>query len=148
MRATRKPNPALPRAASAPSRPRSAKAFTLIELLVVIAIIAILAALLLPVLAKAKGSGKSAGCLSNLRQLQLSYLTYVYDNRDLQPPNICGPVPSSEPLGLTGSWVLGNAKTDLDTANVQAGVLYPYVASAKVYRCPADQSSVQNTAGL
>ena len=48
-------------------------AFTLIELLAVIAIIAILAALLLPVLARAKAKAQAVNCLSNLRQVNLSF---------------------------------------------------------------------------
>ncbi len=52
------------------------KRFTLIELLVVIAIIAILAAMLLPALSAARRSAKSTGCLSNLKQLTLAYISY------------------------------------------------------------------------
>ena len=61
------------------------KKFTLIELLVVIAIIAILAALLLPALQSAKESGRSALCLSNLKQVGLAAILYASDANEQLP---------------------------------------------------------------
>ncbi len=58
-------------------------AFTLIELLVVIAIIALLISILLPALAAARRSGRSAVCQANLKQMMTAHLTYTNDNKDL-----------------------------------------------------------------
>jgi prepilin-type N-terminal cleavage/methylation domain-containing protein/prepilin-type processing-associated H-X9-DG protein len=72
--------------ASLPHRLRvSSLCFTLIELLVVIAIIAMLAALLLPVLSRARESGRATACLSNLHQIGLALQIYVGDNRNRLP---------------------------------------------------------------
>jgi prepilin-type N-terminal cleavage/methylation domain-containing protein/prepilin-type processing-associated H-X9-DG protein len=115
------------------------RGFTLIELLVVIAILGILASLLLPVLGKAKGKGQSAACLSNLKQLQYGWQMYVQDNHEDLPPNI-----SDGYINFAGSWVVGSAAVDTDTANIKAGLLFPAIGSASAYHCPADQSVVQN----
>lgn len=58
------------------------RGFTLIELLVVIAIIALLIAILLPALGQAREAGRSAVCMSNLKQMGLAANTYANDNRD------------------------------------------------------------------
>jgi prepilin-type N-terminal cleavage/methylation domain-containing protein/prepilin-type processing-associated H-X9-DG protein len=62
-----------------------AVAFTLIELLVVVSIIGVLAALLLPVLSRAKESGKATACLSSLHQIGIALQLYVGDNRNRLP---------------------------------------------------------------
>jgi len=63
------------------------RAFTLIEVLVVIAVLAILAALLLPVLSRAKDSGRRAACTSNLHQLFIATSLYAADHEGVYPPD-------------------------------------------------------------
>jgi prepilin-type N-terminal cleavage/methylation domain-containing protein len=93
--------------------PRQQRGFTLIELLVVIAIIAILAAMLLPVLAKAKGSALQTTCLSNLKQIMLANEGYVTDNQGRYP-------------------------TESDTDHWSNLLYYEYGRNTNILWCPTD----------
>jgi prepilin-type N-terminal cleavage/methylation domain-containing protein/prepilin-type processing-associated H-X9-DG protein len=60
-------------------------AFTLIELLVVVAIIAVLIAMLLPALSSARESARQVNCMSNMKQIGVSFIFYLADWNEVFP---------------------------------------------------------------
>ena len=97
---------------SSPAR----RAFTLIELLVVLGVVAALLAILLPVFFAARERGRSATCLSNLRQLDTALLAYAQDADGFFPTR--GPTGT----GHQPEWTDGVSK---------------YVRDADVFHCPS-----------
>ena len=119
--------------------------FTLIELLVVIAIIAILMAILMPALKRAREQGQRAACLSNLKQLQLSWILYADDNDDKVVNCEAGAEDSWRGqyglpwVGVTWApnWNQGETLPEEDQlVGIKAGALWPYTKNPKLYKCP------------
>lgn len=104
--------------------------FTLIELLVVIAIIAILTAILFPLFAQAREKARESACMSNLKQIGLAYVQYYQDYDETTINAVYN----------------GNRPAPFHAPPYQYGIspgaiLYPYIKSVQVWRCPSDSLS-------
>lgn len=129
---------------------RRGAAFTLIELLVVIAIIAILAGLLLPGLARARSQALQVDCLDHLRQLQVGMHLYGLDNHDdiIQNDYLFVVSNTNTPFESNTSWCPGDVRTDTTFTNIMRGLMFPYVKTAAIYRCPADPARLRTSKGV
>ncbi|MBE0535743.1 MAG: type II secretion system protein [Phycisphaerae bacterium] len=142
--------------------------FTLIELLVVIVIIAILLAVLVPALNVVREHATGSVCLANERGLITAWVTYTEENdgrlvggypyvRDIRNPGspypdrsqwLCPPLAEDGtifPIAANNSSAylaacIANPPTMEEIERgIQAGALYPYLDTTKVYHCPGDK---------
>jgi prepilin-type N-terminal cleavage/methylation domain-containing protein/prepilin-type processing-associated H-X9-DG protein len=89
--------------------------FTLIELLVVIAIISILASIMMPVFSQARGKGRQAACIANVKQVCLALAMYAQDFDEVYPK---------------GQSVYGNPESQWYNA------IFPYTRNRQIMYCP------------
>lgn len=86
---------------------------TLLEVLVVIAILVILLVVTVTAMSRSRQSAQKVNCLSNLRQIGLSFQLYAGDNKTRLP----------DPLALETTW---------------ESLLSKYLPHRESFRCPAD----------
>jgi prepilin-type N-terminal cleavage/methylation domain-containing protein/prepilin-type processing-associated H-X9-DG protein len=126
------------------NHPPRRRGFTLLELLVVMAIIAMLASLLLPVLAKAKDTGRQASCFSNERQLALAAQLYMSDHNGSLFHHHEGWVldDGTQVDTLPGSLseVMGGGSGNSQAEKPWVIILQPYLQGRQVAYCPADRT--------
>ena len=104
-------------------------AFTLLELFVVIVIVGVLASLAFPVYSRVVEGGRSAACVSNLRQIGAALSAYVGEHNLTMPEMKAG-------------------RTDKkDDGPVLDTVLAAQVGNPQVFKCPADNRGIAAKSG-
>lgn len=113
--------------------------FTLVELLVVIGIIALLISILLPALNAAREQGNAVKCLSNVRQIGMSFLQYANDNRGHFPAGSRWP----KALIRRDDWIYYQVTAvapNRPDPDPQGSAIARYMGgfNAELLRCPSD----------
>src|SRR2546423_10637915 len=105
---------------------------------------ALLAAILLPAPSRAKDEARRIHCVSNQKQIVLTWAMYPLDNRETLVLN----GGESGSRGDAYLWVFGGNHGDPQTltnslylTEPKYALFAPYLRTAQIYKCPGDRSS-------
>lgn len=131
--------PGVARAERPAPDPRLRRAFSLVELLVCIVVLTVLLGLLLPWLSEARRTARMTACLSNVRQLGMSWQMYATDYEDRAMPLARW---RTDEIGFGPQVFWWGTHGTLDTPpDFQAGFLAPYLDSGlsleSIFDCPS-----------
>ncbi len=88
--------------------------------------------MLLPVVSKSREQARATQCVNNMKQLDLAWLLYTFDNNDRLVPNW---IPNSS---ASPAWCNGNIQYPncTNVSGITTGLLFPYLLQISPYHCP------------
>src|SRR5262249_51460235 len=107
--------------------------------------------LLLPALASAKSTALQAQCISNHRQLVLTWSLYEDDNNGGLPGNTRGTPPPGTRLNWVESTIHGATPGFVDSgalSDMKRAAFASYVRAIGIYHCPGDKTVYKSGARL
>lgn len=115
--------------------------FTRTDAITCVAVVAMAALLLIPALANTSGTSHASVCRVNLGQLLTAWTQFANDNQGNLPAAADG-----TGAGWIQGWLDYSSRSDntntLFLTEGRYAQLGPYVAQARVFKCPSDQSTV------
>ena len=124
------------------------RAFTLVELLVVILVIAMLLAIVAPSAISMMEHARRSACATNHHHLSFASASYSSESRNFLPfvnSRFLDANNYYKGAGWLYDWSQTARNCTYKIQDLTRGVLWPYIGSASVWRCPLEQPSTSGS---
>jgi prepilin-type processing-associated H-X9-DG protein len=128
------------------------KAFTLIELAVVLGVLALFGAMVLPAMARARGTSSRIACADNLKQIGVAFNSWKVNHFGLYPMTVLAGA-GGPPGSAAGQTIAASANSAVVVSGSQgaAGVTYAVfgvmsneLSTPKICVCPSDERTAHS----